>query len=70
MVMIGYDSRIRRFKPVELLSERGMDITNLSTSGNEVIMKIRYEFNFLKHREMVNCQEYKWDPNLLQWIIP
>lgn len=69
MVMIGYDSRIRRFKPLELLLERGMDITSLAESGSEVLMKIRYEYSFLKHNEIVTCQEYKWDPNLSQWII-
>ncbi|HEY9200530.1 MAG TPA: hypothetical protein VIQ81_02945 [Gammaproteobacteria bacterium] len=70
MVMIGHDSRIRRFKPIELLCERGMDINRLTAAGNEVLMKIQYEYSFLNNNEVVSCQEYKWDPTISQWIIP
>ena len=70
MIMVGYDSRIRRFDPIDTLSHRGVDIQKLAESGNEVIMKISYEYSFLNQLEIVECQEYKWDPNGLQWIIP
>jgi hypothetical protein len=70
MAMIGHDFRVRRFRPDETLLKRGLDIQNISSAGNEVILKIEYEYSFFSKTAKVECQEYKWDPNLQQWIIP
>jgi hypothetical protein len=70
MTMIGHDSRVRRFRPDGILLERGVDIQSIASAGNEVILKIGYDYSFFRKTEKVECQDYKWDPNLQQWLIP
>lgn len=69
MVMIGHDSRIRSFRPDETILKRGLDIQGVSSAGNEVVLKIEYEYKFFNKTEKVECQEYKWEQKLQQWII-
>jgi len=70
MSMIGHDSRSRKFRPDETILEKGLNIQEAATSGNEALLKVQYEYSFFGITEKVECQEYKWDPTLMQWSIP
>lgn len=70
MSMIGHDFRSRKFRPDETLLERGLNIQEVASAGNEVILEVQYEYSFFGVTEKVECQKYKWDSNIMQWIIP
>jgi len=69
MYMAGGDKRDRRFKPIELLSEHGVDINAETHAGNPVILKIGYRYTFNKKIETFEVQEYEWKASTQTWDI-
>lgn len=69
MVMIGHDSRVRTFNPCEELSKRGLELQEVASAGNEVLLKLNYEYTFVSERDIVEAQMYRWDSKKREWQI-
>lgn len=69
MIMIGYDQRTRFFETLNTLRQKGLDIDAVAARGKEVILRLSYSYTYLGKRHTVECQNYKWDPRIQQWII-
>jgi hypothetical protein len=69
MYMAGYDRRFRKFEPLRLLQERGVDLNTEKQSGKSVILKLSYNCTFNKKVEAFDIQEYKWNRRIQQWEI-
>lgn len=67
--MPGLDSRQRRFLPINLSEEKGLNIDSVTALGNIVKLKISYEFTFFGANENYDAQIYKWNVQLKQWEV-
>jgi hypothetical protein len=47
----------------------GLDIQEVAAAGNEILLKVEYEYSFFGTTEKVECQEYKWDNSKMEWSI-
>lgn len=69
MTMIGQDRRQRSFDTFAETHRLGLDMQAMDASWNEVKLKIGYSYTFNGAKDMVEAQEYRWDPTVQQWII-
>lgn len=69
MFMAAHDQRHRRIETLTFLSKRGVDITNETASGNQVLLSTSYTFTFNKKFEERKGPEYKWNGQIQHWEL-
>lgn len=69
MVMVGTDQRQRKFSPLTLLRERGLNLNQVTSAGEDVFLKLTYSYTYNSKTDTVQIQEYKWNPPLQVWEI-
>ena len=69
MVMIGQDNRHRIFSPIEELKKHGLDLQEVASGGNEILLSVNYAYTFNSETDFVQAQKYKWDTKNEAWEI-
>lgn len=69
MTMIGLDARQRTFNPITELRSRGLELQDVASQGNEVILTVDYKYTFNDKQDYVNAQTYRWDARRQEWSI-
>ena len=69
MVMVGQDQRDRTFMPQAELQSRGLNIDAVASQGNQVLLKILYEYTYQGITDVVNVQDYAWNATKREWHI-
>lgn len=69
MFMAAGDSRTRRFRTFEELDQRGFDMRAAVESGDEVLLRTGYQFEFMGKPQRVEVQDYRWDVVRNEWQL-
>jgi hypothetical protein len=69
MYMAPKDQRVRQFKLIEDLLNKGHDIKDFASRGNEVLLLLSFSYTFEGENKEYKVQNYKWEVETNSWTI-
>jgi len=69
MYMAPQDRRVRNFKLIEDLINKGYDIKDFASKGNEVLLLLSFSYTFEGERKEYKVQNYRWEVESNSWTI-